>query len=546
MVGDTGNRGPRALPQHKVDSLGTRAAASASHPAITMEGARVLADGGNAVDATLAMAAVGWMVLPGQCGIGGDAFALVREPDGHVWTVCGSGFGPDGGTPDFFRGQGLNALPLNGAQSVTVPGAPAALAALAEHGTRPLGDLWRTGINLAREGVPCTAKMRADLSEHQRSLAADEGAADAFLPHGRLPEIGEHVVQNDLADFLADLANDPMSFYEGPFASRALDCLTAAGAPFSGEEWSLGKNVEVLPAISHPYGAGVLHQTPLPTPGWMMLQQAALCDGLLGGVPLLGAEAIHWLASAARTAFVDRYAECAADNDRWQRFLEPERVSAERERISAPVPTRSALAGARIDGDTTSTVCVDHEGRAVSFIHSLAFTFGARLTVPGTGVMLNNRLGRGAYLVDGHPNEVRPRRKPLHTLNAWAYDSPGAGLAHVGNCPGGDGQVQWNMQVLSHLVDHGLSPQQAVSLPRFTVYPGSDANVVGRPEELRLEPGVDEQTQATLTRWGHRVVNVPAQVGGPGGSALVIGLDHRHGTLRAGADPRMEGIAIAL
>ena len=145
---------------------------------------------------------------------------------------------------------------------------------------------------------------------------------------------------------------------------------------------------------------------------------------------------------------------------------------------------------ARVDGDTTSTVCVDDEGRAVSFIHSLAFTFGARITVPGTGVVLNNRLGRGAYLIDGHPNEVRPGRKPLHTLNAWVADHPERGLLHVGNCPGGDGQVQWNMQVISHLVDHGTDPQDAVSLPRFTVFPGSDADVVGRPEELRCEEGL--------------------------------------------------------
>ena len=543
---DTRRPGPRPLGQHKVDSLGARAAVSASHPAITMEGARVLADGGNAVDATLAMAAVGWMVLPGQCGIGGDAFVLVREPDGRVWTLGGSGFGPDGGTADFFRGQGLSALPLSGAQSVTVPGAPAALARLAEHASRPLGDLWRTGIALAREGFACTAKTRADLAEHHQSLAADEGAAAAFLPHGRLPAVGELLLQTELADFLTGLADDPMSFYDGPFAARALECLTAGGAPFSGREWLLGADVAVAPAISHPYGAGVVHQTPLPTPGWMMLQQAALCDGVLADTPLLGAEAIHWLASAARTAFTDRYAECAADNDRWRQLLEPERVSSARRQIRARAPDRSALAGVRIDGDTTSTVCVDREGRAVSFIHSLAFTFGARLTVPGTGVLLGNRLGRGAYLVDGHPNEVRPRRKPLHTLNAWAFDRPDEGLVHVGNCPGGDGQVQWNMQVLSHLVDHGLTPQQAVALPRFTVYPGSDANVVGRPEELRCEPGIDDDTLATLRRWGHRVVEVPPQRGGPGGSALVVGVDQRHGTLRAGADPRMEGIALAL
>jgi enamine deaminase RidA (YjgF/YER057c/UK114 family) len=145
----------------------------------------------------------------------------------------------------------------------------------------------------------------------------------------------------------------------------------------------------------------------------------------------------------------------------------------------------------------------------VSFIHSLAFTFGARHTIPGTGVLLNNRLGRGAYLIEGHPNAVRPRRKPLHTLNAWVADQPTRGLRHVGNCPGGDGQVQWNLQVLSNLVVHGDDPQRAVALPRFTVFPGSDADVVGRPPELRCETGIPEATLAGLAARGHDVRRLP-------------------------------------
>ena len=176
----------------------------------------------------------------------------------------------------------------------------------------------------------------------------------------------------------------------------------------------------------------------------------------------------------------------------------------------------------------------------------LNLPFGARCTVPGTGVLLNNRLGRGAYLIERHPNAVRPRRKPLHTLNAWIADHPERGLLHAGNCPGGDGQVQWNVQVLSHLLDHGDDPQRAVSLPRFTVFPGSDADVVGRPAELPCEEGIPEETLAGLADRGHRVRRDPPQTGGPGGSALAISLDHVRGVLRAGADPRMEGVPLAL
>ena len=118
-------------------------------------------------------------------------------------------------------------------------------------------------------------------------------------------------------------------------------------------------------------------------------------------------------------------------------------------------------------------------------------------------------------------------------------------LRAVGNCPGGDGQVQWNMQVISHLVDARDDPQRAVALPRVTVFPGSDADTIGRPPVLRCEAGLPEETLVALERWGHTVERIPVQRGGPGGSALAVSRD-QDGVLHAAADPRMEGVALAL
>ena len=532
---------PAPLGQLKTAALGTTAAVTSSHPAVSTVGMRVLADGGNAVDATLAMAAVGWMVLPGQCGVGGDAFALVREPDGRVWTVNGSGFGPDGATPGFFRARSLDAIPLTGALSVAVPGALAAIRTLLPHGRRGLAELWEPAVRLAEGGVPSTAKNVADTAEHAGALAADADAREAFLPEGRLPRLGEPVRQADLARTLRRLAEDPAAFYTGWFADRAVAALREGGAPYSGEEWALGAGAPEEDAITGSYGGLRLHQTPLPSAGWMVLHQAAVLDGVLEGQEQLGADAIHWFTEAARASFQHRFDYCAADNDHWRSALGAAAVRRTRHAIERRLP--AAASGMAVAGDTTSTVCVDAEGRAVTFIHSLAFTFGARMTVPGTGVLLNNRLGRGAYLIDGHPNEVRPRRKPMHTLNAWLLDDAD-GLRAVGNCPGGDGQVQWNMQVISHLVDHGDDPQRSVSLPRTTVWPGSDADTIGRRPVLRCEEGLPEETLTALERRGHVVERLPVQRGGPGGSALVI--SRADGVLQAAADPRMEGVALAL
>jgi gamma-glutamyltranspeptidase/glutathione hydrolase len=509
-------------------------------------GAQVLAEGGNAFDATVAMAALSWLVMPGQCGIGGDAFALVREPGGQVWTLAGAGFGPDGGTPSFYRSRGLTALPLSGALSVSVPGALGVIRRLGERGTRSLAELWSPAIRAAETGVPCTTKTLADVTRNAASLADDPGTASVYLPGSRPPRTGDLIRQPDLARTLRRLADKPTDFHAGWFADRALDWLTAQGAPFSGDEWALAADVPAEPAITTTYRGLMLHETPQPSPGWMVLHQARVLDGRLGEYEQLGAEAMHWFTGAASASFQHRLAYCGADNDNWRTALGDAAVCRVRQGIERGRPTAvPAMPGPAGPGDTTTTVCVDADGTAISFIHSLAFTFGARVAVPGTGVVLNNRLGRGAYLIDGHPNEVRPRRRPMNTLNAWLL-SDGDALVALGNCPGGDGQVQWNTQVISHLVDHGDDPQRAVSLPRVTVFPGSDANTLGKPQVLLCEEGIDPAALDQLETWGHRVERIPAQRGGPGGSALVVTLDSRRGVLSAAADPRMDGVPLAL
>ncbi len=245
------------------------------------------------------------------------------------------------------------------------------------------------------------------------------------------------------------------------------------------------------------------------------------------------------MARAAALSFEDRLRWCGSDNDGVEQALSATNIADGRARLAS---WEAAGAFAVSGGDTTSFVAVDAEGRAVSFIHSLAFTFGAKFTVPGTGVALNNRLGRGAYLIDGHPNEVSPRRKPLHTLNAWIVTGSDGELMHVGNTPGGDGQVQWNMQLLSHLLDHGLDPQETVEAPRFTVYPGSDANALGHAPELRIEGRVGREVLRSLSDMGHQVNVLDAY--GAEGSAQVVSMTQ--GVMSGGSDPRQEGVVLGV
>ncbi|MET3861819.1 gamma-glutamyltranspeptidase/glutathione hydrolase [Dietzia sp. 2505] len=522
-------------------ALAGEAMVSSSHPRVSATGLRVLEDGGNAVDAALAMAAMSWLTLPGQCGIGGDAFAVVREPDGQVWTVNGSGFGPDGGTADFYRELGLSALPLDGALAVAVPGGVAAMAAMAARGgSRDLAELWEPAAAAAERGLPCSSKTARDLTVALGGIRDDPGMTNVFLRDARVPGVGDPLGQPELAATIRATAADPLGFfYAGEFADRAVRHLRDGGAPFTGDEWSAQVTTTTEESISAKYAGAVIHQTPVPSAGWMVLQQALLCDNAVGFEPWLSAGAIDRLARSARKAFQDRYAFCGSDTDRWSTTLSPAEVRAGRGRLDERSEQRPFVTS---EGDTTSMVAVDGEGRAVSFIHSLAFTFGAKIVIPGTGVVLNNRLGRGAYLLDGHPNEVKPRRKPLHTLNAWVATDTAGRLLHVGNTPGGDGQVQWNMQILSHLLDHGLDAQEAVSAPRFTVYPGSDADTVGDEPELRYESRLGGEVIRQLRAMGHSVRGQGEW--GAEGSAQVISVDRERGLLTGGCDPRQEGVSL--
>ncbi|MEW2357244.1 gamma-glutamyltransferase [Spirillospora sp. NPDC029432] len=532
--------------QGRGPTVGTGGMVSSSHPAVSRAGIAVLEAGGNAADAALAMAAMSWLALPGQCGVGGDAFVLLHRPDGTVVSYGGSGFGPDGGEPGFYRdGRGLSAVPLEGPLAVAVPGAVAALAALhAGAATWDLPRLWEPAAAAAERGMPCTYKTREDILERRDALSRDPGTAAVYLPGGNVPAVGTPLPQADLAATLRRLAARPASFYSGGLAERAVSALAAAGAPFSGDEWAATGEPLVGASITGRYQGATVHQTPPPTPGWMVLQQAGLNDGLLAERPWMSAEAVHLAAGAARLAFADRYAGCGADNDHWAGLLAPDAIAAARARLAAGDLPDPAVPAVPVDGDTTSMVVVDGDGMAVSLIHSLAFTFGARITVPGTGVVLNNRLGRGAYLIDGHPNEVRPRRRPLHTLNAWLVTDAAGRLRHVGNTPGGDGQVQWNTQLLSHLLDHGLDPAAAVAAPRFTVHPGSDADVLGQPPELRVESRIGTARIEALRDLGHAVTVQSAW--GAGGSAQIISVDGATGALLGAADPRQDGVALSV
>ena len=289
---------------------------------------------------------------------------IVREPDGRVWTVNGSGYGPDGGELGFYRDRGLDGGAADRAARRRRTRCTGRAGHPAPGGrTRALAELWAPAVRDARTGVPCTAKTRRDIAEHAVELAADADAAGGCsCPAATSRRSAPGCRSRSSRDQIELLAADPgPSTPASSPSARSRSCAPAVrrSAATSGP---LAGDAPAEPAISaRATATAIVHQTPMPSAGWMVLQQAAICDGMRERRTSSSARtAVHWMASAARQAFADRFARCGSDTDAWRETLTPRAVGAARAGIEAP-PARTP-AGMAVGGDTTSAVCVDADG----------------------------------------------------------------------------------------------------------------------------------------------------------------------------------------
>jgi gamma-glutamyltranspeptidase/glutathione hydrolase len=513
-----------------------------SHPLATEAALEVLGAGGNAVDAALAAAAVTWVVLPMMCGPGGDAFALVFDPrEGEVLGVGAGGMAPAAATPRWFEERGHRLIPLYGPLSVGVPGAVAVMEELAErYGRLAFGEHFAAALRHADRGFPVSAAVAAHFAGHAARLAGDPESSRIY---GGVQE-GSLLVQADLARSIEAIALEGARvLYRGRLGEAIAAYMREAGGLVTLEDMTENR-VDVYDPPSIDYRGNQVYQTAPPSQGFVVLEELKILESFdLAGLPPGAEQTIHLMVEAKKLAIEDRLANAGDPRFvEWdlERLLSAEYAAKRAAMIDRSV-VRPTFAVPAAEGDTTYLCVVDRDGFAVSFIHSLSAAFGAALTVPGTGILLNNRVGRGFTLEPGHPNRLAPHKRTMSTLNCYLVAREGK-PTFVGGTPGGDGQVQWNLQVLSSLLDHGSDPQEAVSAPRWTHGPTTDPWTLDAPETLTVEDRVPETTLEGLRRRGH-----PVKVVGPwaaGGSAQVIGIDSASGLLRGGSDPRGGGLAL--
>ena len=517
-------------------------------PLSAAAGLKALQDGGNAFDAALAVAATETVTMVPMCGIGGDSFILLYEAtNGQVTGITSSGVPGSGASADHYRKQGLTMMPLEGPHSVGVPGEVAAWEEVHRRFcSKPFDQLLDTAIGYAEDGFAIPPKIAENFAGTADRLAAFPSTAERLLAGGRTPGEGDLLVNKDLARSLRRIAQGGADeFYKGELAQKMLKALNDAGGLFTAEDFA-NHEVDVYDPIGTTYRGDMVYQTRPPSQGFIHLEMLNLIEGFdLSHLSADDPEAIHLMVEAKKIAYDDRnrlagdprVVEWPLDEVISKEYADRRRGEISLDRVGGESP---GLESARTDGNTTYFCVADGAGNAVSWVHSLSHAFGSRFMAGGTGILFNNRAGRGFSLAPGHPNEFAPNKRTMHTLNC--YLTLRDGKAHiVGGTPGGDFQPQSGAQIITNLLDFGMGPQEAVDAPRWWSYPGSDPATIATEMELRVEPEMPEATVKGLEKLGHKVVRRNAGV--YDGKVQLIVIDRERQVLLGAADPRGDGLA---
>jgi gamma-glutamyltranspeptidase/glutathione hydrolase len=464
------------------------------------------------------------------------------------------------------RGEGMTTMPLRGdVRSIQVPGAVDGWLALHErHGRLPLPRVLAPAIELAEEGF--SASIMLAFATHL--VHALPGAGE-LCPQGPL-EVGQRVRLPGIARTLRAVASEGRdAFYRGEFGRGLLD-LGAGHFSAADLEHSLAQWCEPLRLAAWGHE---LWTVPPPSQGYLSLAGAAVAERAGLGTDPDDPRWAHLLVETWRAVGHDR-PDVLYDGADGSALLSAERLERATARVSAeraaPADVSSRGRGddglaevARLgDGDTTHLCALDADGLGVSLTQSNALDFGSHLIEPATGVFLHNR-GVGFSLVEGHPAEVGPGRRPPHTLSPLLVTSPDESLTHLVGAMGGDAQPQVISQLLARLLHSGQDPATAISAARlsldapaagpFRLWWGDDLTVL-------VEAHAPAAWRPALERHGHRVRTISAfdpvavgcaqiiateqEAGGPDGSDGSGGSDGSRWMLAA-SDPRSpEGAAV--
>jgi len=499
-------------------------------------GADVLHQGGNAIDAAVAVGYALAVTHPCCGNIGGGGFMVIHLADGRDTFINFREMAPRGARADMYLDARRNPIPeksLEGYLAAGVPGTVMGLETAREkYGTLPRAALMEPAIRLAQEGFTLTRGDVDVLTDATAMFRAQPNVAAIFLKQGNPFEPGDRLVQTDLAATLRRISEGgTAAFYQGPIAEAVAAESHAHGGLLTREDFAAYAVTESTP-LSCPYRGLTVISAPPPSSGGVVL-----CEMLrvLDGYPLrsLGfhsSESVHLMTEAMRNAYRDRntyLGDPAFVDNPLQRLLSPEHARAIRSRIVAgratPSATLSGAAGAHENATTTHYSIVDRFGNAVAVTFTINDDFGAKVIAGDTGFFLNDEMddftskpGMPNYfnLVQGKANAIAPGKRPLSSMTPTIVLKEGKPVLVLGS-PGGARITTTVLEIIVNVIDHGMTLQEAVDAPRI--------HHQWLPDTLAAEPfALSADTVSALTKMGYSVV--PLEVWGAGNAAEAIGI----------------------
>ena len=518
--------------------LFARNVVSTSHPLGAQAGLRMRLLGGNAVDAAIAAAATMTIVEPVSNGLGSDSFCILWDGK-ELHGLNASGRAPQSWTPEYFKrkyGSDKTMPPKRGMDSVTVPGAVSSWVALSERfGKLPFADLMQPAIEIAERGYLLSPVVQEKWAAATDELKALPGFADAFLPWGRAPNVGELFKFKAAAKGLRAIAESKGQAYYGGEIAHAIEKFSAAnGGSITARDFENYKPEWVRP-IAKNYRGYTLHEIPPNGQGISALIALGILDKFdLASLPLDGVESQHLQIEAMKLAFADIYKYVAEPSSM---EVTPEQMLddaylASRAKLIDMKKAQDFGAGNPVKGGTIYLSTADEDGMMVSFIQSNYMGFGSGCVEPEFGVSLQNR-GHG-FSLDAGVNQVAPGKRPFHTIIPAFLTKDGQPVMSYG-VMGANMQPQGHMQTLVRMLDYKQSPQAACDAPRWRFNAGLEINV---------EAAMNPATVQGLAGRGHRmeVINDSYQDFGAGQFIWRAGDPKVEGYVAA-SDPRRDGQA---
>ncbi len=539
--------------------LTTRGMVATSQPLAAQAGLEILKAGGNAADAAVATAAMLNVVEPISTGMGGDCFALYWDArTRQVTALNGSGRAPGAASIEALRQRGYTRMPLYTGHAVSVPGTVAGWSDLLErHGRMTLADVLQPAIWTAEHGYPVTELIARSWATQVNKLLRtpdwpsgdrpeDNGppqpSGHELLIHGRAPYPTELMRLPTLAQTLRGIAAHGRDYiYRGEFARKLCEHVQRYGGWITPADMAAHTSTWDEP-LTADYRGVTLYECP---PNGQGLA-AIIAINLAAGFDLAAmseAGRVHAMIECMRLAF--------ADAQQW--VCDPTHVPIPLAELVSPAYAHRRRQQIALDGaapqvscgcppagsDTVYLSVVDGEGNACSFINSLYMGTGTGLVVPGTGVSLQNRAA--LFVLDpDHPNALAPHKRPYQTIIPALLTQAGELYASFG-VMGGFMQPQGHFQVLVNLLDLGMSPQQALDMPRWQL---AESALRDGSSEVLMEEGWSPSTLADLARRGHRLRVVEGFERGIFGGGQIIVRHPESGVLIAGSDPRKDGCAV--